>query len=770
MRKLRGTVSDVAKHKMIEARVLEVLGNRLAVQLSSNGRKLYGIPFTGGIPEVNDIVYVDYISGQPVAQCRARSVSQSQPETPRSSAMRTEFPPTQSLTSSNSSFLSLTDTPDDWGDPGQVPVISSSGSGFEWSDMTGGSSPAGSSNFLDLTDTPNSYSGQAGKFVRVNATTNALEFTDAPAGGGGETSGSHLGWGSFDAELRILPGDYNGGNSEIRIITSGSTKQSTLRFEERFPYPQEKAYVYWDPYEQAFFFEARGDSSTSRAILNAVQAVEIWDYDAWEARVRFALPAGDLQMIEQGSPPGTPPGGWGSIYAFDGKLYFKSDGGTVYDLTETGSGGSTINNYYSGGSTINNYYSGGSTINNYLTGGSTFLSLSDTPNSYSGQANKIVGVDPTGGSLVFLEPANLETFDYSIGATDLTTGRGAYTTANSYYYTSANAVDDNSSSDWASSDGTLPAWIKIDLGAGVTKRIGRYSIGRAGNDGGSAYITQWKLQGSNDDSNWTDIDSRTGETFSSPGQLRSFDVTSPLSYGEFRYFRVYITARASWVTISEWELFEYIATPAGGIGVFDSVADGQILFRTIGSSDGSLEITEADGNIDIVVISGGSTTGGGGDASEITYTPSNTNKWTGNTDPGNVDDALDQLANRIDSVEAVSTVSSQAIFTKEGTLEVASNPLKVYNATGSAKTITRVFLSAGTAPVGAAIIIDIHKGGTTIFTNQANCPQIADSATTGASTSIDVTSWGEDEYLTMHIDQVGSGTAGSDLVVHVVYS
>lgn len=39
--------------------------------------------------------------------------------------------------------------------------------------------------FIGGSDTPASYSGQAGKFLKVNAGATALEFTDAPSGGGG---------------------------------------------------------------------------------------------------------------------------------------------------------------------------------------------------------------------------------------------------------------------------------------------------------------------------------------------------------------------------------------------------------------------------------------------------------------------------------------------------------------------------------------------------------------------------------------------------------
>ena len=43
--------------------------------------------------------------------------------------------------------------------------------------------------------------------------------------------------------------------------------------------------------------------------------------------------------------------------------------------------------------------------------------------------------------------------------------------------------------------------------------------------------------------------------------------------------------------------------------------------------------------------------GAGSDASVITYTPAVNTDWDGDTDPGNVDDALDQLAERVDDLE-----------------------------------------------------------------------------------------------------------------------
>ena len=51
------------------------------------------------------------------------------------------------------------------------------------------------------------------------------------------------------------------------------------------------------------------------------------------------------------------------------------------------------------------------------------------------------------------------------------------------------------------------------------------------------------------------------------------------------------------------------------------------------------------------------------DAADLTYTPTTLTDWNSDTDPGNGDDALDQLAERVDDNEI-------AIATKVSILEV----------------------------------------------------------------------------------------------------
>lgn len=57
-------------------------------------------------------------------------------------------------------------------------------SGFVVSGEGSGGGIGGAATFLELTDSPSSFTGQAGKLVRVNAGANGLEFTDAPSSGG----------------------------------------------------------------------------------------------------------------------------------------------------------------------------------------------------------------------------------------------------------------------------------------------------------------------------------------------------------------------------------------------------------------------------------------------------------------------------------------------------------------------------------------------------------------------------------------------------------
>lgn len=100
--------------------------------------------------------------------------------------------------------------------------------------------------------------------------------------------------------------------------------------------------------------------------------------------------------------------------------------------------------------------------------------------------------------------------------------------------------------------------------------------------------------------------------------------------------------------------------------------------------------------------------------------------------------------------------------------------LKQYLALPDNATITRIDLIADGAPTGQAVIVDIQKsqdnGATwnTIFTvgPGTNRPQIAAGARAGNTTTIDNPAITKlTDYFRPVVSQVGSGNAGSDMMV-----
>lgn len=88
-----------------------------------------------------------------------------------------------------------------------------------------------------------------------------------------------------------------------------------------------------------------------------------------------------------------------------------------------------------------------------------------------------------------------------------------------------------------------------------------------------------------------------------------------------------------------------------------------------------------------------------------------------------------------------------------------------------AMTLQHVRLYATTAPTGAAILVDVNKNGTTMFTTQANRPTIAISANSEtATTAPDVTAVAAGDRITIDVDQVGSTVAGADLSVILYFT
>lgn len=106
-------------------------------------------------------------------------------------------------------------------------------------------------------------------------------------------------------------------------------------------------------------------------------------------------------------------------------------------------------------------------------------------------------------------------------------------------------------------------------------------------------------------------------------------------------------------------------------------------------------------------------------------------------------------------------------FSIPGDLTVTSYGARWYPAYNI--TISDMVLSVGTAPTGAAILVDVNRSGTTIFTTQGNRPTVAISGFVDTAATPDVTTVTTSQYLTIDVDQVGSTIAGADAILTIRY-
>ncbi|WP_405590473.1 GH92 family glycosyl hydrolase [Streptomyces sp. NBC_01092] len=92
-----------------------------------------------------------------------------------------------------------------------------------------------------------------------------------------------------------------------------------------------------------------------------------------------------------------------------------------------------------------------------------------------------------------------------------------------------NLVDVEPTTKWLTFAPT--GWAEFDLAAPV--KVVTYALTSA-NDHDERNPQDWTLKGSTDGSNWTTLDTRTGESFSEPFQTKTYDIASPAEYQHFR--------------------------------------------------------------------------------------------------------------------------------------------------------------------------------------------------------------------------------------------
>lgn len=137
--------------------------------------------------------------------------------------------------------------------------------------------------------------------------------------------------------------------------------------------------------------------------------------------------------------------------------------------------------------------------------------------------------------------------EYSgLSITDICTGGTASASSQQVGYEADKAFDNNNSTSWSAT--TVPAQLKYDFG--LQTQVSGYAVqeGTFSYDPGTA----WTFEGSNDNSAWTTLDTRSGLTWSAQ-EKKTFTLSAIASY---RYYRLNVSAATGGVVqAGEMEIY-----------------------------------------------------------------------------------------------------------------------------------------------------------------------------------------------------------------------
>lgn len=200
-------------------------------------------------------------------------------------------------------------------------------------------------------------------------------------------------------------------------------------------------------------------------------------------------------------------------------------------------------------------------IQNPTTGETYNIKIEDLLARFLSGGHVSSGGSTSGVALSFSSSGDTNGLFYYLGTAKLTAAfsspsdRGVVLTANGAAYNNPTVVVNRVDDFFYPPEDPNGSWLVMHL-TGGTLKCNYYSIKTRVGYGGY-YLRNWKLQGSNDGSNWNDLDVQTNNTtLNSDGQWLSLPVTSTDFYN---YFRLIVTGTdssgAHLLVLNEIELY-----------------------------------------------------------------------------------------------------------------------------------------------------------------------------------------------------------------------
>lgn len=194
------------------------------------------------------------------------------------------------------------------------------------------------------------------------------------------------------------------------------------------------------------------------------------------------------------------------------------------------------------------------------------------------------------------------------------------------------------------------------------------------------------------------------------------------------------------------------ADATGGSPTFDQVGTGTNTTATMTVGTGGSIVPSGSGIIDATRYNGNTTV----DATEF----------------GRLNGVTGDIQTQIDSKQGKSTfpvVLGYAMSDETTALTASTTVQKITFRVPFAMTVTAVRASVGTAPTGAAILVDIHETGTTILSTKLMIDATEFTSTTATTAYvISDASLADDAEITLFVDQIGSTVAGAGLKLWII--